>query len=106
MPPLTHALPRRAHRVFGVPVVAGSIAIAVKRLVEAGPDLGRNGAVELALHRHPVHREEFPYTRGGNLAGIELVAWIERCLNRLERRVERSEEFWRELRAYAFAVLA
>src|SRR5215210_3058300 len=106
MPPLPHALPRRAHRVVRVPIVAGAVAVAVQRLVVAGPDLGRDGAVELTLHRHAIDPEEFALAGGGDLAGVELVARIERGLDPLERRVERPEEARRELRTHALAVLA
>ena len=106
VPPLARALPGRAHRVVGVPVVAGAVAVAVQRLVEAGPDLGRDGAVGLALHGHAVDREEPAFAGGGDLAGIEPVVRVERRLDRLERRIERAEEARRELRAHALAVLA
>ena len=107
VPPLARALPGRAHRVVGVPVVAGAVAVAVQRLVEAGPDPGRDGAVELALHRHAVDRSSRPPSPGAAiLPGLSWLCGSNAALMACSARVERAEESRRELRAHALAVLA
>ncbi len=107
VPPLPRALPGRAHRVVRIPVVAGAVAVAVERLVEAGPDPGRDGAVERRpswARRRPRGARSAP--AAAILPGLSWFFGSNDGLDRLERRIERPEEFRRELRAHALAVLA
>lgn len=103
---IARRFPRRTHRVIGVVVEAGGVAVAVERIRIGVANCNGNTAIELAPRRHFVQAGELLPGRRGDLSRIELVVRIERRLYFLNSRIERSEEFRRVLGAVALAMLA
>src|SRR5215217_7192606 len=106
MTPLAHALPGRTHGVVRVPVVAGSVAVAVERVVVGFANGDRYRAVAGAPGRDPVDPQETTLSRGRDLARVELVVGVEGSLDLLQALIEWTEEGWSVFRAYALAMLA
>src|SRR5690606_26815603 len=83
VPAIAGGLPRRAHRVVVVVVVAGAVAVAVHRRAVLGPGARIDLAVVLAAHGDlvdPQQRSAGDIGGGGDLAGVELVVRVERLL--------------------------
>ncbi|MCY1543321.1 hypothetical protein D9M68_791340 [compost metagenome] len=73
-------LPRRAHGVVRIEVVASAVAIALHRSVIALPDTLVDGPVEFSTQNHFVHCGQASVghcRRGGDLAGVQLVIGVE-----------------------------
>ncbi|MNO73352.1 hypothetical protein D3C76_643150 [compost metagenome] len=104
----TGSLPRRAHGVVGVVVVAGAIAVAVHGAREVLPHAFVDGAVEVAAQGHAIDLGQAlgAVWRGADLARVELVVRVESALQALQRRVQLAEVLRHVFRTQALAVLA
>src|SRR4029453_7364988 len=104
MPAFTCRFPRRAHGGVGVVVEARGVAVAVERVLVCFAQRNRNAPVPLTASRYTIDAKQRASRRRGDLAGIELVERIERRLDLLQLRIQRSEELGRVLRPHALAV--
>ncbi len=100
--------PRRAHGVIRIEVVAGAVAIAMHGRAVALPDFFVDLPIQLAAQGHFVDLQQCcaAVGRRSDFARVELVEWVERGFQGLQRRVQLAEECRRVLRTQALAMLA